>query len=156
MKNSILSIDSVGVDDVSDLFDAMCKDILHKMPNEVKRKYLFEDNVSDVYIRKYVPTLNDVANIIKLFDIKCEIKLFYVEATVTEEFTSNQFHLDKNIDTSFGQPKEYTEKVLEKQERLIEDDELKALAEKKKIIVDVPEIEERTIDPNDIPEPTFL
>lgn len=67
--------------DIGDLFNAIAEKILFIKPFEAKKRFLNIKGNNSV-IANHKPTLLDLATLIEAYDIKCEIKVSYVDGEV--------------------------------------------------------------------------
>lgn len=85
-----LTIDSLSKSDTADLFNAICEKALNMSPRKAKKDILKLDG-SNKELDEFQPSLLSLDMLIAHFDIKCELKVFYM----AEDGEKMEFKPDK-------------------------------------------------------------
>lgn len=73
-----LSIDSFSPEDINDLFNAICMEVLNSTPANIKQKAL-KLNGSKKELDAYKPSLAGLMTLITTYDIKFDFKITYLK-----------------------------------------------------------------------------
>jgi hypothetical protein len=120
-KIKFLKISSVQADDVNDLFEAICKDIIHITPTRAKRNILGMTG-KDSNIEKYKCTLSQLMAVIQKYDIPVDIKVSYADLLDTTD------QVLKPKEDNHGLEKDVLVTAMTKQEKEITNPELRDVA----------------------------
>jgi hypothetical protein len=130
-----ITIDSFHADDLKDLFNAICTQVLMRNPLQIKREVL-KVKGTDRDLENYKPTLPSLLTLIATYDLKFDFTVKYVEMV--------------NADTEEPprEPVADTVKELEKQRKEILDPELQVKAPRvdvEKLVEEVKPVKEEDL-----------
>lgn len=141
---SYLEIDSLGEDDVNDLFNAICTDIINLPIAKVKRE-VFNLNGKDKALLTHKATINELLSLISLYDIKVNIKLTFL----SKKFDNAADDI-KHVEEPFKESD--VERNLKNQVKDINNPDLKDIKNEDFLVKDHKKTEPIPIDPNSIPD----
>lgn len=135
------SIKTFNKNDSIALFDHLCKNVCLKPVEEVK----------DIMEIKKDPDIIDVVNLIKLYDMKVELKVYYVDSSVKTDSPAEAAMKKAKEEGVVPEPSERHKAILD-QQKDITNDQLKDVNKIVSLADTVKKEPKKKIDPGQIPE----
>jgi hypothetical protein len=140
-KPKYASIETFDKQDLRELFDFVCDNIIHSTPLKVKRDIL-KLKGSDTELQEYNPTVQSILTLIATYDLKFEFMIKYVES-VKPDFSLLERD-ETTIQKEMSAQKKDIAPEVKKSERIVEKKVLPPVAEEK--------IERKAVVDDDLPE----
>lgn len=142
-KQFFASIKTFNGKDCKSLFEHLCKHVCLKSVEEVK-------DLLDIDVKKD-PDIFDLINLIQLYDMKVELKVYYEDHSVVDENPIEKA-VKKAEETGVVPPPSDKHQALSDQAEEIKNPDLKDVNKIQSIIVPEEKIQKKKIDPNSIPD----
>lgn len=143
-KEKFLSIDSNSQEDITAMFNAVCKEIADKTPYIIKKDLLdFKGDKSE--IEKEQPTVQDLLDVLNFYDVKIEfsLKASWVDFKVKDVLPEKEKLLcDKH------------KELIKTEKKIITNPELSEIIQKETPVIaaEVKVENQSSVNPNNIPD----